>query len=152
MTAEETINDVAASLGLTMKAEFVPWSKSRNAGEKRPSLNWKVALYKDGQEILRTDYGAGEGHCESYKASVKELGYRNSIMRDTVTRQECETGKKWRSEGKRYEPLLADVLHSLVSDADAIDYPTYEEWAPNLGYDPDSRKGKPFTARAWRSA
>ena len=67
MTEKETqITDTAAKLGLTMTADFVPWSLSRNAGEKDPSLNWKITLHKDGRPFLTTDYMAGSGHCPSY--------------------------------------------------------------------------------------
>lgn len=40
-------------------------------------------------------------------------------------------------------PKPADVLHSLLSDGDAyFDSLTFEEWAANLGFDPDSRKAE----------
>lgn len=39
-------------------------------------------------------------------------------------------------------PALADVLDCLAMDAASLeDYPQYEDWAPSLGFDPDSRKG-----------
>jgi uncharacterized protein YodC (DUF2158 family) len=150
-TTKQTIEQVAADLGLTMDVEFVPWSQSRNKGEKQPSLNWKVTLKKGGRAIVTTDYGAGMGHCPAYKASVKELGNQNSIMRDEAVRWECEHGKKYKllhsvgmelHSGKTILPELADVLHSLASDADVIDSGTFEEWAGNLGYDTDSRKAE----------
>lgn len=194
--AEAKINECAESLGLTMTAEFVPWSKSRNAGEKQPSLNWKVTLSNArrdyrcacgkewtrpvrlsehtpnvsgeateycpeckvkwlsaspvrGGAFLTTDYGAGCGRCPSYEQ-------RATIHSAAAVKWECENGTKAIGEvstgfhsGNRMAlkpqpilPNLADVLHSLVSDAEAIDYPTYEEWADNLGFDRDSRKGE----------
>lgn len=36
-------------------------------------------------------------------------------------------------------PSLADVVYSLVSDADACEQ-SFEEWCSNLGYNTDSRK------------
>ena len=39
-------------------------------------------------------------------------------------------------------PKLLDVLYCLVMDALILDYSSYEEWAPELGYDIDSRKGE----------
>lgn len=147
---KESIEAVAAELGLTLRSEFVPWSKSRNAGEKSPSLNWKITLRKDGRDILTTDYMAGVGHCPSYQASVKDLGNKDSVMRDGYIRRECETGHRAmpivgsasRSMGMPINPNFADVLHSLASDADAIDAGGFEEWAENLGYDTDSRKAE----------
>ena len=147
-TTAEQIEAVAAELGLTMTAKFVPWSLSRNAGEGLPSLNWKVTLYRAATApgrsplvVLTTDYGAGCGHCPSYKLSVKDAGGRNSLMRDELIRKECETGKDNKT-GKPILPKLADVLHSLASDADVIDCGTFEEWAGDLGYDTDSRKAE----------
>lgn len=62
--------------GITVKAEFVPFSKSRNAtrtdtdGKPWKSLNWKVTLQRNGRDILTTDYGAGVAHCPSYNKPV----------------------------------------------------------------------------------
>lgn len=151
MTAtKESIEAIAAQLGLTLHSEFVPFSKSRNAGEKSPSLNWKVTLRKNGRDILTTDYMAGCGHCPSYKASVKELGSKDCIMRDEAIRRECETGHRAlpvvgsvvRSMGMPILPDLADVLYSLASDSDALDSSGFEEWAEDYGYDTDSRKAE----------
>lgn len=144
---KESIETVAAELGLTMHAVFVPWSKSRNAGEKQPSLNWLVTLRKDGRDVLTTDYMAGNGHCPSYKASVKELGHGDSIMRTDAIKQECETGRERSAmhsakAGRPLLPVFADVLHSLASDSDVIDCATFEEWAENYGMDTDSRKAE----------
>ncbi len=130
----EIIETTIAELGLTMNVEFVPFSRSRNKGEKLPSLNWIVTILRNGREVLTTDYMAGSGHCESYKASVAAMGGRNSIMRDEAIRRECEVSKA--------RPDIADVLHSLVSDSDVLEYSTSEQWANDLGYDADSRKGE----------
>lgn len=148
--AKGKIEAVAAELGLTMAAEFVPFSRSRNKGEKRPSLNWRVTILRNGREVITTDYGAGEGHCPAYKASVQELGNQNSIARDEAIRWECENGHNRReltSAGMAYKgtpilPDLADVLASLAMDSDVIDCGTFEEWASNLGYDSDSRQAE----------
>lgn len=44
------------------------------------------------------------------------------------------------------EPTAADVLSSLLLDAAVEDYSSFEDWAADLGYDPDSRKA----ARTYR--
>ncbi len=75
--------------GITVKAEFVPFSKSRNAtrtdtdGKPWKSLNWKVTLQRNGRDILTTDYGAGVAHCPGYGSKVAPThfqahNYRNS--------------------------------------------------------------------------
>lgn len=142
-TPKELILKTAADLGLTMTAEFVPWSQSRNKGEKSPSLNWRVTIERAGHALLTTDYMAGRAHAPGYKQMDR------SLMRADIVAWECENGKRSTlggatiyGGGARLQPEFADVLYSLMSDCDVLDYPTYEEWAPEIGYDPDSRKGE----------
>lgn len=147
-TQPDTLNQACESLRLSVSWEFVPFSRSRNAGEKTPSLNWRYSLERDGKEILTGDYMQGAGHCPAYKASVKYLGDINSVLRDSKIREECETGKThvntqtWVKPTKLNPPSLADLVYCLVSDASAIDHPTFESWADEYGYDSDSRKGE----------
>lgn len=64
-----------AKHGLAIRAEFIPFSKSRNAGEKdekgapRYSLNWLVTLTRNGRDIISTEYSAGMAHCPGYAAT-----------------------------------------------------------------------------------
>ena len=39
------------SLGLSVSAEFVPFSASRNAGDKLPSLNWRCTVSRNGNPL-----------------------------------------------------------------------------------------------------
>lgn len=148
-TARETLQAAIDELGLTVRAEFVPWSESRHRGEPTPSLNWKVTLVRDGRDVLTTDYGAGPGHCPSYKH-----GDRSKIQRELIAR-ECEHGFAMRWSANidaptfvgvtRRKPILPDtcsVVASLVSDSDALNYPRFEEWASDNDVDPDSRAGE----------
>ncbi len=138
------IEKLLAENGLTLKSQFVPFSKSRNAGEKSPSLNWKVTLLRDKREVLTTDYMTGCGHCPSYKPWGRTI--------DPVVIWECENGKTGRYmvntdhvTAKNHNPILPDlpdVLYSLILDSEAIDNGTFEDWADSFGYDRDSRKGE----------
>jgi hypothetical protein len=143
---KETIEAVAAELGLTMAAKFVPHSQSRNKADKEPRLNWVVTLSVGGRPILETDYTAGQGHCPGY-------GGRDKHAERKIVAHECEHGREAfymaggdralsRPGAKPILPALADVLHCLCSDADAIDYGSFEDWANSVGYDPDSRKAE----------
>ena len=58
-----------AELKLTVEAQFVPFSQSRNKDEKRKSLNWRVTVKRDGRNVLSTDYSAGIAHCPGYNAT-----------------------------------------------------------------------------------
>lgn len=143
----------ADASGIEYKAEFVPQSKSRNAGNKEPSLNWRITLRKNGRE-LTTDYMQGIAHLPHYSHAFA----RNAVY-DAAVREACETGKSRiiphknaydAAQGGRAVPVareipapeFADVLYSLVSDAEVLEYSSFDEWAENFGYDTDSRKAE----------
>ena len=132
-TSKELIEAWAAEHGVTMQAVFVPFSQSRNKGEKSPSLNWMVTIQKSGLDILTTDYGMGCGHCPSYKQ-------RPNTFEHAAMMRECEGGKI--RNGTPILPSIPDVLHSLSMDADVIDAGDFEGWAIEFGYDTDSRKAE----------
>lgn len=138
---DEKITPAAAMAahGLTVEAVFVPWSMSRNKDEKRPSLNWVVALKKGGRTIVSTDYMAGEAHCPSFK-----LQSRRTVDQDNTIKAECETGRGRTGPHriKRILPKPEDVVHSLIMDADVLEYATFEDWAASFGYETDSRKAE----------
>lgn len=129
--------------GLTYSATFVPFSESRNRGEKRPSLNWRVSLARNGI-TYETDYSQGIGCLserdkaildKTAKPGATSWRYQNEL-------KIAETGKIFRDEdnGKPIDsPLLRDIVHSLLLDSDAIDYASFEDWASSFGYDSDSR-------------
>lgn len=138
-----------AKHGLSIKAEFVPFSRSRNAKEKERSLNWLVTLSKrspiDGQDrvILKCDYQAGIAHCPGYKHPASPADH-------AVMRRECEEGYPcfWSSANngaaryhgrKAIEPDPVTVIWSIVQDADALNHAGFEDWASSYGYDTDSR-------------
>ena len=58
-TPKDRILQWAAKHGATMTAEFIPFSQSRNKGDKSPSLNWRVTIQRNGRAVLTTDYSAG---------------------------------------------------------------------------------------------
>lgn len=150
MTPQENIERTAAELGLTMETVFVPFSQSRNKSDKHPSLNWKVTILRNGREVLTTDYMAGSGNCPGYPN--RYLG-KMTVAEKAVVDAECETGMPCYFSNERQEaipsyratpilPEFADVLYSLASEASAIDYATFEEWASDYGYDTDSRSAE----------
>lgn len=146
MTPKEQLAAAMAELKLTIHAEFVPWSKSRSAkaGAKvtERSLNWRVTLKHEDRDVLTTDYGAGIGHCPSYRHGARlTLDYVDAIAHET------ETGTAYRAgsvvfRGKPILPDACDVMYSLLADGDAIESPTFEAWASDYGYDADSRKAE----------
>ncbi len=138
--AETKIENTASDLGLTVRAEFIPFRESRNfkpnATINDLSLNWRVTIECKGRHVLTTDYMAGVAHCPSYTQNMTENQAR-------YVRQECDNGKTPTRaggiiEGKPIKPNTADVIYSLVSDASAIDCATFEDWCADNGCDSDS--------------
>lgn len=138
MTPTEALKE----LDLSIKVKFVPFSLSRNASEKNPSLNWKVYIHKDNHEFMVIDYMAGCAHCPSYK----QIGC--SVESADLIKFECEIGYPAHSVGgyprrkagaKLIEPKIEDVFYSLTMDADVLEHKDFEEWARSYGYDTDSR-------------
>lgn len=131
---------------VTMTADFVPFSQSRNKAEKHLSLNWVVTIAIEGREVWKGDYSAGCGHTAAYKASRAELGMSNSVIRVDAIRKECETGIAWNAKLSaprlKVSPNICDVLYSLSLDGSAIDAGGFEQWASDFGYDTDSRKAE----------
>lgn len=147
-TPKQRLTATMERLGLTISWKFVPCSKSRKPpngdGSSGRSLNWSITLTRRLGErgnhvILTTDYTAGVGHCPSYRSGARDTpDYVEAIVFET------EHGLRWRRHsrspgGVSIIPDVADVMHSLISDSEAIDHPDFESWASDLGYDSDSR-------------
>jgi len=139
--------------GVSYNAVFVPQSQSRNKDETRPSLNWRVTIAKDNVR-LETDYMQGCAYLPHYSHAFAKFPVYEAAVREA-----CETGKSRiipaksaydAAQGDRAVPIVreipapefVDVLYSLVSDASVIDFPGFEEWAREYGYDTDSRKAE----------
>lgn len=137
-------------LGVTYRADFVPFSTSRNRDNKDKSLNWVVSLGREGQKSFVTDYMQGIGHLPGYKQLWGRPSYDE--------RQEQKARIEWGAEKGRHcrmglgghayggaplpQPAAAEVLHCLLLDASVLDYRTFEEWAREFGYGEDSRKAE----------
>ena len=165
LSPADKIKAVCVDLGLTMTAEFVPFSKSRNAvprnGADKPwkSLNWKVTLrvtqpgtrtgtVDTGRDILTTDYGQGVAHCPSYNDKRYGRPGFMSVDRDKAVTYEIETGRVYvpalAQTGTRKvpDPSIVDVVASLVLDSSVLDAASFEDWAADYGYDTDSRSAE----------
>lgn len=121
------------------------------------SLNWRVTLLHSrvgtatqggryNVAILTTNYTAGIGHAPAYKAH-KVGTERWTVDGVKAIEHETETGRKFHpgsfvTSGAAILPDTTSVIAALVSDYSVIDYATYEEWARDMGYDEDSRKGE----------
>lgn len=134
---------------LTMTAIFVPLSQSRNASTGWQSLNWKVTIARKGRPFLTTDYAQGAGLAPANK-DRRYLGQRHVMARALAL--QCESGMQLhksvffdepRASTKPIDPpSIVDVLYSLCSDSDVLEYASFAEWCSDFGYDTDSRKAK----------
>ncbi|MBU0801373.1 MAG: hypothetical protein KKA05_10300 [Alphaproteobacteria bacterium] len=151
----ETVEEIAARLGLTVESAFVPFSQSRNKGEKQPSLNWRVTLMRGGHALMETDYSAGVAYAPGYKVSTSALTRSNRPLktaRALLTAWECEKGVPGEfryGEGvhrvlhsKPIKPDAVDVIASLALDSAALTYGRFESWAEEMCYDADSRSAE----------
>lgn len=155
MTTEETLPEAIVRLGLSIRAEFVPHSRSRYASEA-PCLNWLVTVVASGRDILTTDYMQGSGHTPASKSKKKAVGPYMQRLKNNAIAAECETGAQhdfgegfmFNRDGVRKlaarvpEPSAADVLYCLATDADVLNYSGFDQWAGEFGMDTDSRKAE----------
>jgi hypothetical protein len=160
---KSAIRELLATHGLTCKAEFVPYSQSDNAKPGKagngldkpwPSLNWRVTVEKNGRAILTTPYSAGTAHTPASKLPPSrdrevliaweiENGYPGAHVR--FDHPQGGRGAWTASRKLGSKPLLpdaVDVFSSLALDSDVLDSPRFEDWASELGYDPDSRSAE----------
>jgi hypothetical protein len=143
-TTEPILVDGSRTLGivpdLEMVATHVPTSYDPNS-EEMP-VKWKIKI-KRGRSEMETDYSTGIGHVVGY---YKLIGLKTSIHNTRSVAELLWTGKKTMVDPGKFislkTPTLDDVMHCLISDADTIDYPNFEDWANCFGYEADSRSAE----------
>ena len=150
-TTEPILIDGSRTLGivpdLEMVATHVPTSYDPNS--KEMPVKWKIKI-KRGRSEMETDYATGIGHVVGYdkligpKTSIHNTNRLSELLRtgrgeNRVTLSMAGNGDKPLS---LRTPSLDDVMYCLTSDADAIDYPNFEDWADMLGYEADSRSAE----------
>lgn len=146
--AKQALIDLMTLHQIVIEATFIPFSKSRNAKPKPKlsdrSLNWTITLKKADRIVYQSNYGAGIGHCPAYRQGRITLEIEEGIIFETEHGKQAKRGYSISGPlaGAPITPDTASVLSSLLSDGDAINYPTYDAWASELGYDVDSRKGE----------
>jgi hypothetical protein len=155
--AKAEIEAFMAENEITIDAVFVPFSQSRNKAEKNPSLNWVVTVKHRGRPICFVDFTSGSGICPANKSQAPiRWPYPKNQWKWRAIAWECENGypAEWNAysgdfkrvevqkKGRAIKPEKCDVLYSLASESDALNYSTFEDWAGCFGYDPDSRKGE----------
>lgn len=141
------------AMGVKLASVFVPFSQSRNRDDKSPSLNWRVTLKYAGKDVLICDYMQGCANCPSYKNPVKfPTGRRDDHLTKIAIARECETGKILRHTvpsspnfmdvGKIDGPDVAEVLYSLLQDAQVLNCRDFADWCDEVGMEDDSIRAR----------
>jgi hypothetical protein len=108
-------------------------------------IAWRVT-FTSPRGKFETGYRQGIGHLPNYKQG------RITLADEAVIKATLKTGHvcRWVDGFNQAKPTItaltpptaADVVYSLMSDAEAADYATFEEWAAAAGYDTDSRSAE----------
>lgn len=145
---KQALREYVDSLGMTYTATFLPMKQPVET-VKNPQLHWHIAL-TNGSVSATFPYFEGMAHVKGYQQYHKTKFDQRQA--EDCYRATCETGKLYRpsmtgdfprwTNGVQPAPDVLDVLYCLVSDASVRHSAAYEEWAPDYGYDIDSRKGE----------
>jgi len=76
---------------------------------------------------------------ECYPWTVTLRWYGKEGQRQSKQQPRTLTVSFFQGVGHKREPTAADVLSSLLLDYSVASYRSFEDWASDLGYSPDSR-------------
>jgi hypothetical protein len=137
---EKQVVELLASAKIPYSAKFKPMSQPNAKRPQELQVHWTITIGD-----MQFDYQTGVGHLPKQFA---KLVNSNKIMDFAELQRICEQGRYgqtlhrfWHRDDTTH-PTAASVLYCLLSDSDALDSPTLEEWASDLGYDTDSRKAE----------
>ena len=94
-----------------------------------------MTMLKELTHTVQIEVASGAPYNESFPDShayTITLTYQGRMMQTPFY-----TGRGWTREPDSY-----DVLEALLSDASVAGYDQFEQWAADLGYDPDSRRAE----------
>lgn len=153
--AREELSVILVQERIDIRAKFVPFSQSRNAGEKHKSLNWKIDLVRNADTakpvtmIADIDYSQGAAYAPAYKKSWQVWGGKG--WKELALGIECESGRiaqggvacPPKASAKDIPvPCVVDIISSLCLDSDVLNYGKFDDWADCFGYDTDSRNAE----------
>lgn len=123
-----------------------------------PCIQFTVRLMFQGKRVLDTDYSMGVGHVnpKSAKVSTYDPAKRFTMHEESLLATwrhkpyaNFKDKELWANTAakvalqQKLTPGLSEVLHSLLLDgAPHFNHQSFEDWAPELGYDTDSREAE----------
>lgn len=135
---------------LTLKSTYVPQQVKPCAKWDLPFFKWEVVLTKGSYTVYDGPCSMGIAHVEGvfpgtlkgYVFSMDMWGAVEELYRSGQTRYRSQLGQLTLTRCEARPPDLLSVLWSCLMDSSALDYPTFEDWARDFGYDEDSRKAE----------
>ncbi len=152
---------------LTLTSTYVPQIVAPCAKYHLPSFKWEVALRRGTADVYVGPYGQGVAYVDGpFPGTLARTGggfslYTWAQVATLYKEGSTEVETHPRDEGKVFAqrvtckarpPALLDVLYCTLADASALDYPTFESWASEYGYDTDSRKAEGIYRTCLREA
>lgn len=140
--AREMATKILASAGITMDVKHVPTTFDPQSKEWQ-HIAWSIT-FTSPRGTFTTSYKQGIGHLPFFNQPSNHVTlYKLEFINWALT-----TGKAvaWvkpnyvKTDRPLTPPDASDVVGSLILDASAADYATFEQWASDTGYNPDSRK------------
>ena len=128
--SKDTISQELTDKGFAMESELV---RDEFNGLEGVSV-WTVTITRNGQEF-QTEYTQG-CHFRHHRNGqpIKPLAMSGRLTVDGLAENKHTMPD---------EPILADVMSSLVMDAQSVtDGQTFEDFADDMGYDTDSREAE----------
>jgi hypothetical protein len=137
---EKQVDEMLKSARVTYSAKFKPVEQPQAKRPHELQVHWTVSIGG-----VQFDYQTGIGHLPKQFA---KLTNSNKIVDFQELCRICEEGRYgqalrhiWHNDVENH-PSAASVLYCILCDSDALDSPTFESWAADLGYDTDSRKAE----------
>ena len=147
MTKETQAAEIfTAASGIDMTYHYIPHNDPIGEFQKTrhfPMFRFSITLSK-GNVSHTFEYSMGCGHCKIKSVNKGTDIWSNPVIADEPRIEQVYASNKMPTlpYGEAVTPELTDALYCLVMDSDAIDYPTFEDWASNFGYDEDSREAE----------
>lgn len=135
---------------LTLKSTYVPQQVKPCAKWDLPLLKWEVALTKGSRTVYAGPYSMGIAHVEGvFPGTLDGSGFSlhtwtavEDLYKQGRALYQSRPGQVSLTRCEARPPDLLGVLWSCLMDSSALDYPTFEDWARDFGYDEDSRKAE----------
>ena len=148
-TARERLTAALTEAGVTMACQHVPTTFNPNAkGDDWNHIEWSCTIQSKRGKFT-TKYCQGIGHLPKNLRVGVGFGTRitnhlaGGIISALATgRTQKIAGNQWSAGKPLTPPDITDVVSSLLMDADAADYESYEQYAGEMGMDADSLKGQ----------